>query len=116
MYAVSNVNETCIETIGFGCYSYNPGWVWYLCYYMILRWRRLLITNISMFLGYNLLIFLYVTGPAEMDQVGTKYSLSQNGKYLEFCVQYLVSLRCIMLPVKMCIDDKNFTIKALADH
>ena len=58
----------------------------------------------------------YVTGPAKRDQVGTKYAISQNGIYLEFCAQYLISVSCIMLPMKLFIDGKNFTYIALADH
>ena len=34
----------------------------------------------------------YVTGPVKRDQVGTKYIISQNGIYLEFYVQYLLSV------------------------
>ena len=30
-----------------------------------------------------------MTGPDKRDQVGTKYTISQNSKYLEFCVQSL---------------------------
>ena len=56
---------------------------------------------------------IYVTGPAKRVQVGTKYTISQNGKYLEVCVQYLVSK---MLPIKLYIDGKNFTSIALGDH
>ena len=59
---------------------------------------------------------LYVTGPAKRDQVGTKNTISQNGPYLEFCVQYLLSVSCRTLPVKLLIDETNFTYIALADH
>ena len=41
-----------------------------------------------------------VTGPAKMDQVGKKYIISQNGKYLEFCGQYLLSVSCKMLAIE----------------
>ena len=58
----------------------------------------------------------YVTGPAKRDQVGTKYTISQNGTYLEFCVQYLFSFSCRILPMQLLIDSKNFTYIALADH
>ena len=58
----------------------------------------------------------YVTGPAKRDQVGTKYIISQNGTYLEFCAQYLLSVSCKMLPMKLLIDGKNFTLVALADN
>ena len=58
----------------------------------------------------------YVTGPAKRDQVGTKYTMSQNGAYLEFCVQYLLSVSCKMLPMKLLIDGENFIYIALADH
>ena len=44
-----------------------------------------------------------------MDQVGTKYTISQNGTYVEFCVQYLFSVSCTILPMKLFIDGKNFT-------
>ena len=50
---------------------------------------------------------MYVTRPAKWDQVGTKYTISQYGKYLEFCVQYLLSVSCKMLPIKLLIDGKN---------
>ena len=60
----------------------------------------------------------YVTRPGKRDQlqVGTKYTISQNGTYLEFCVQYFLSVSCKMLPMKLLCDDKNFTCIALADH
>ena len=58
----------------------------------------------------------FVTGPAKRDQVGTKYSISQNGTLLEFCVQYLLSVSCKMLPMKIFIDGENFTYTALAAH
>ena len=58
----------------------------------------------------------YVTGPAKRDQVGTKYTISQNGTYLEFCVEYLLSVSCKMLPMKLLIDGKMFTYIAVADH
>ena len=61
-------------------------------------------------------MILYVTGPAKRDQVGTKNTISQNGTYLEFCVQYLLSVSCRMLPVKLLIDGTNVTDIALADH
>ena len=51
----------------------------------------------------------YVTGPAKMKQVGTKYTISQNDKYLAFYVQYLLSANCKMFPIKFCIDGKNVT-------
>ena len=37
---------------------------------------------------------IYVTGPAKRDQVGTKYTISQHDTYLEYCVQYLLSVSC----------------------
>ena len=58
----------------------------------------------------------FVTGPAKRDQVGTKYIISQNGTYLEFCVQYLFSVSCRMLLMQLLIDCKKFTYIALADH
>ena len=57
----------------------------------------------------------YVTGPVKTDQVGTKYTISQNGKYFEFCVQYLLSVNCKTLAIKLCCDGENFTSIALAD-
>ena len=57
-----------------------------------------------------------MTGPAKRDQVGTKYTISQNGIYLEFCVQYLLSVNCKILLMKLLIDAKNFTYIALVDH
>ena len=59
---------------------------------------------------------VYVTGPAKRDQVGTKYTNSYNGTYLEFCVQYLLSASCKMLPMKLLTDGKSFTYIALVDH
>ena len=60
--------------------------------------------------------FINVTGPAKRDQVGTKYIISQNGTYLEFCVQYLLSVSCKMLPMKVFIYGKIFIYIDLADH
>ena len=57
----------------------------------------------------------YVTGPARIDQVSTKYTISQNGKYLEFYVQYLLSVNCETLAIKLCFNGENFTSIALAD-
>ena len=57
-----------------------------------------------------------VTGPVKRDQVGTKYTTTQNGKYLEFCEQYLHSVTCTIFPMKLCIDVENCTYIALADH
>ena len=59
-----------------------------------------------------------MTGPAKRDQVGTKHTNSHNGTYLEFCVQYLLSVSCKMLPMKLLADDKDFTYNniALVDH
>ena len=57
-----------------------------------------------------------MTGPAKRDQVGTKYTISHNGKYLEFCAHYLLSVSSKVLPIKLCIDGKNVTSVALADH
>ena len=59
---------------------------------------------------------LYVTRPANRDQVGTKYTVSQNGTYLEFCVQKLFSLNCKLLPMKLFIDGQKFTYIALGYH
>ena len=57
-----------------------------------------------------------VTGPAKRDKDGTKYIISQNGKYLEFCVQYLVYVSSNLLPIKLCVYDKTFYPIALADY
>ena len=57
----------------------------------------------------DIIKFTYVTGPAKRDQVGTKNTISQNVKYLEFCEQYLLSVSCRMLPMKFLIDGTNFT-------
>ena len=57
----------------------------------------------------------YVTGPAKRNQVGTKYIISQNGKYLEFCVQYLLSISCKLLAIELFFDGENFTSISLAD-
>ena len=49
--------------------------------------------------------------------MGTKYTISQNGTYLEYCIQFfLLSVSFKMLPMKLLIDGKNFTYIALADH
>ena len=53
---------------------------------------------------------------SKRDQVGTKNTTSQNGTYLEFCVQCLLSVSCRMFPVKLLIDGTNLTCIALADH
>ena len=58
---------------------------------------------------------IYVTGPGKRDQVGTKYTISQNGRYLEFYIQYLLSVSCNMLPMKLLIDGQHVTFIALAD-
>ena len=47
-----------------------------------------------------------MTGP-EWDQVGTTYTSSQNGKYIEFCVEYLLSVSCNMFPIKLSIDEET---------
>ena len=52
----------------------------------------------------------YVTGTAKRDQVGTKYTVSQNHKYLELRIQHLHSLSCKMLPIKLFIDAKMFDL------
>ena len=49
-------------------------------------------------------ILAYVTRPATWDQVVTKYTISQNGNYLEFHAHYLLSVSCKMLPIKLFID------------
>ena len=51
-----------------------------------------------------------MSGAAKRDQVGTQYILLQNGKYLEFCVQYYFSLSCKILPIELFIDGKKLTI------
>ena len=56
----------------------------------------------------------YVTGAAKRDQVGTVYTNSHNGTYLEFCVQYLISVSCKMLPMKLLTDGKHFTYKSFS--
>ena len=61
-------------------------------------------------------LLIYVTGPAKRDQVGTKYTILQNDKYLEFYAQYLVSVNCKMLPITLYSDGKNFTSVASGDH
>ena len=51
------------------------------------------------------------------DQVGTKYTLSQNGNYLELCVQYLLSVGCKILHINdLFIDGENVTSMALVDN
>ena len=52
----------------------------------------------------------YVTSTAKRDQVGTKYTVSQNHKYLELRIQHLHSLSCKMLPIKLFIDAKMFDL------
>ena len=61
------------------------------------------------------MIKIYVTGPVKRDQVGTKYIISKHGKYPEFCVQYLLSVSCKMLAIKLFFDGEYFTSIALAD-
>ena len=51
---------------------------------------------------------IYVTAPAKKDQVGTKYTISQNYTYLKFCVQYLLSVSFEMQHTKVFIDGKMF--------
>ena len=63
-----------------------------------------------------LFYYTYVTGPAKRDQVGTKYIISQNDKKLEYCLQYLLSVTCVMLPMELLIHGKTFTYIASADH
>ena len=51
--------------------------------------------------------------PSNKGPSDTNYTISQNGtKYVEFCVQDLLSLSCKMLPIKLFIDGKNFTVIA----
>ena len=57
-----------------------------------------------------------MTGPAKRDHIGTKHTISNNGKYLEFLVQYLLSVRRKLLAIKLFIDGKNFISITLADH
>ena len=35
---------------------------------------------------------------------------------LDFCIQYVVSVSCKMLPIKLCFDGKTVTLIALEDH
>ena len=58
---------------------------------------------------------IYVTGPAKRDQVGTRYTIPQNNTYHEFWVQYLLSVNCKMLLMKLFMDGENFTYIASAD-
>ena len=55
----------------------------------------------------------FVTGPVKRDQVGTKYTLLQNGTYFEFLVQYLLSVSCKTLAMKLFTGGINFTYIAL---
>ena len=57
-----------------------------------------------------------MTRPVKRDQVGTKYTILQNGTYLELFVEYLLSVSCKMLPMKLLIDGKNLTYIAIADR
>ena len=66
-------------------------------------------TNIAYISVYLHSYMTLVTGPDKRDQVGTKYTKSQNSKYLEFCVQYLVSVSCNLLPIKLFIYGTIFT-------
>ena len=59
---------------------------------------------------------MFVTRQTKRDQVGTKYTISQNGTYLEFCVEYLLSVSCKMLPMKLLIDGKIFTYITIVDN
>ena len=71
---------------------------------------------IYIYIYISIYIYIYVTGPAKRDQVGTMYIISRNRTYLEFCVQYLLSVSCKMLPMNLFIYGKNVTYVALADH
>ena len=73
-------------------------------------------STLGCYYSYSFQQWIFVTGPAKRDQVGTKYTNSHNGKYIEFCVQYLLSVSCKMLPMKLLTDGKNFTYIALVDH
>ena len=64
--------------------------------------------------NYELLVII-CEWASKKDQVGAKYIISQNDTYLEYCVQYLLSVHCIMLPVELLIHGKNFTYIASAD-
>ena len=58
-----------------------------------------------------------MTGPAVWDhQVGTKCTITQNGKYLEFCAQYLLSESCKILPINLFINGKSVISIVLADY
>ena len=50
--------------------------------------------------------------PAKRDKVGTTYSISQNDTDLEYCVQYLLSVSRMMLPMELVIHGNNFTYLA----
>ena len=52
----------------------------------------------------------YVTGPAKRDQVGTKYTISYNCKYLKLHGQYSLSVSLKMLQF---IDDKKISLQWL---
>ena len=50
-----------------------------------------------------------MTGPKKRDRVGTKYTISQNRKYL-------LSISFKMLPNKLFIDGKSFTLMVSVGH
>ena len=66
---------------------------------------------------YVALALAFVTKPAKGTKyINTKYIISQNCTYHELCVQYLLSVSCKVLPMKLFIDGKHVTNIALADH
>ena len=54
-----------------------------------------------------------MTGPAKRDQVGTKYTISQNRKYPKFCIQYLL---LEMFHINLFSDGIKFTSMASVYH
>ena len=61
-------------------------------------------------------LFTFVTGPVNRDQVGTKYTISQNIKYLKFCVQHLVSVSFEVLPSNLFTADESLSVMASGNH
>ena len=99
-------------------WSQNVEYFWFCVYYLLsVNCKTLLISLLIN--GRHLIVMAKianVTGPVKRDQVGTKNTTSQNGTYIEFCVQYLLSVSCRMLPMKLIMNGTNFTYIALADH
>ena len=86
----------CIFFITFS--MYNLAYIYYTC----ATSNLLLVCTILLRFSNT-----FVTGPVKRDQVGTKYTLSQNCKYLESFVHYLLSVSCNICHIKLSIGGQN---------